>query len=149
MKVLTRMLPVAALFAITTFAQGPFGVLTSATPPDTATVVANKVRRLTSLLTLTTAQATQAATIFTNALNAVAPIETTLSGYHTSLQAAVKTNSTSVIDNLSAQIGTAHGQITAIQNKADAAFYALLTADQKAKLDAANNGFGGGGRGHR
>lgn len=149
MKVLTRMLPVAALFAITSFAQGPFGVLTSATPPDTATIVANKVQRLTSLLTLTTAQATQATTIFTNALNAISPLETTLSTNRTALQAAVKTNSTSVIDNLSAQIGTGYGQITAIQNKADAAFYALLTTDQKAKLDASNNGFGGGGRGHR
>ena len=149
MRVLTKMLPAAALLSVSLLAQGPFGILTSGTPQDTATIVANKVQRLTSFLTLTTAQAAQATTIFTNAQNAVSPLETALGGYRTSLQAAVKSNSTAVIDNLAAQIGTAHGQITAIQNKADAAFYAILTTEQKAKLDASSNGFGGGGRGPR
>jgi hypothetical protein len=124
-------------------AQRPFGVMTSSTPPDPATVVANQVSRLTSLLTLTTAQSAQATTIFTNALAAVTPLQTTLSGYRTSLQAAVKSNATATIDQLAASIGTTTGQITGIQNKADAAFYAILTADQQTILNA-SGGFGGG-----
>ena len=54
-----------------------------------------------------------------------------------SLGDAVKVNNTVSIDQIAANIGTLQGQITAINSKADAAFYAILTADQKAKLDAA------------
>lgn len=145
----TRPAAVGILFAASIFAQGPFGVLTSNTAPDPATVVANEVSHLTRLLTLTTAQQTQATTIFTAALKAITPLNTTLATDHTNLAAAVKTNSTSTIDSISANIGTLTGQITDIQNKADAAFYAILTADQKTKLDS-SGGFGpAGGQGGR
>jgi len=50
---------------------------------------------------------------------------------------AVKKNDTAAIDQLSATIGTETGQLSAIQNKADAAFYAILTPDQQAKYDKA------------
>jgi Spy/CpxP family protein refolding chaperone len=121
-------------------------VLTSSSGPDPATIVQQRVDRLTTLLSLTTAQAAQATTIFTNAQNAIAPLQTNLSTWYTSMQAAVKSNATATIDQLAAQIGTATGQIAAVQNKADAAFYAILTADQQTKLSSAR-GFGGpGGR---
>ena len=138
---------VATLFAAVLFAQHPFGTLTSATPPDPATIVANQVARLTSLLTLTTAQQAQATTIFTNALNAVTPLQTTISTDYTSLQTAVKGNATATIDQLASAIGSAEGQIIATQNKADAAFYAILTTDQQTKLGQSPV-FGGGGLGH-
>ncbi|MEO8128422.1 MAG: hypothetical protein ABI822_15080 [Bryobacteraceae bacterium] len=125
----------------------PFGDLTAHTPPDPATMVANRVARLTTLLTLTTAQASQATTIFTNAQTAITPLQTSLSGYRTSLQAAVKSNSTAIIDQVSTSIGTATGQITAIQNKADAAFYAILTTAQQTTLNSAHMGGPGGGPG--
>ena len=147
---LTNLLRVTAfgtLLATTMMAQRPFGDLTSSTPPDTATIVANRVARLTKLLTLTTAQATQATTIFTNSLNAITPLQTTLSTDRTSLTAAVKADATSTIDQLSASIGTLSGQILDIQSKADAAFYALLDATQKTTLDASHGGRGGGGFG--
>jgi len=48
----------------------------------------------------------------------------------------VKSNATSTIDSLAAQIGTATGQIVDIQNKADAAFYAILTAAQQTTLNS-------------
>jgi hypothetical protein len=65
------------------------------------------------------------------------------------LLAAVKNNATSVIDQLSSAIGTLNGQVLAIQSKADAAFYAILTSDQQTKLDQSGGlngpgGFGGG-----
>lgn len=156
MKTPLRMLAVGALVTATMMAQRPFGVLTSSTPPDPATVVANQVARLTQLLTLTTAQATQATTIFTNALTAVTPLQTTLNTDRTSLQAAIKTNSTATIDQLATSIGALTGQIIAIQNKADAAFYAILTTAQQTTLDSSGGfggrggpgGFGPGGPGH-
>jgi hypothetical protein len=103
------------------------------------------------LLTLTTAQQTQATTIFTNAQTAISPLQTNIQGYWTSMQTAVKADATSTIDTLAGQIGTATGQIVDIQNKADAAFYAILTSAQQTTLNNAGGigghafgGFGGG-----
>jgi Spy/CpxP family protein refolding chaperone len=132
-----------ALLTGTLLAQQPFGVLTGSSAPDPAAMVANRVARLTALLSLTTAQAAQATTIFTNAQTAITPLETSLTADFTSLQTAVKSDATATIDQLSASIGTLTGQITAIRNKADAAFYAILTTDQQTKL----NSTGGGRRG--
>jgi hypothetical protein len=110
-------------------------------------MVAHQVARLTKLLTLTTTQASEATTIFTNALTATTPLRTTLSTDRASLQAAIKSNATGTIDTLAASIGTVNGQILAIQSKADAAFYAILTSAQQAILDASGGFRGGFGRG--
>ena len=117
----------------------------SGTPGDPATAIARRVEFLTALLTLTTSQASQASTIFTNATAAITPLQTTLSTARESLQAAVKANNVSTIDQLSNQIGSVSGQITAAQSKAEAAFYALLTAEQKTRYDAVGGGRGGHG----
>ena len=147
MKKRYRLLALAALITGSALAQRPFGVLTGSAPPDPATVVASRVSRLTALLTLTTAQAAQATTIFTNALNAITPLETTLSGYYTSLHTAVQSNAVTTIDQLSTSIGATTGQITAIQNKADAAFYAILTTAQQTTLNSSGGLGGPGGHG--
>jgi len=112
-------------------------------------MVANQVARLTNLLTLTTAQQAQATTIFTNALTAITPLQTSEATARQALPAAVKSNATSTIDTLSATIGSLSGQIIDIQNKADAAFYAILTSDQQSTLSQTNflNGPGGFGPG--
>lgn len=112
---------------------------------DPAAAIARRVEYLTALLTLTTNQASQATTIFTYSTAAITPLQTTLSTARESLQAAIKANNTATIDQLASQIGTASGQITAAQSKADAAFYALLTADQKTRYDAVGGGHGGRG----
>ncbi len=156
MKTLYRVTMIGAVTIASILAQRPFGVMTSATPPDPATVVANQVARLTQHLTLTTAQAAQATTLFTSAMAQVTPLETKLTADWTSLHAAVKSNATSSIDQLSADIGLLTGQIAAIQNKADAAFYSTLTAAQQALLDTTgssgghggSDSFGRGGPGH-
>jgi Spy/CpxP family protein refolding chaperone len=124
--------------------QRPFGVLTAGSAADPATLVQRQVTHLTALLNLTTSQAAQATTIFTNAQTAITPLQTNLDTYRTNMAAAVKSNATATIDQIAAQIGTATGQITAVQNKSDAAFYAILTADQKTTLDA-SGGLGRGG----
>jgi Spy/CpxP family protein refolding chaperone len=117
---------------------------------DPATRITRQVEFLTALLTLTTNQASQGTTIFTNEAAAITPLQTSLNTARESLQTAVKANNTATIDQLSSQIGTLTGQITAAHSKADAAFYALLTADQKTRYDAVGGGHGpGGGPGGR
>lgn len=148
MNTLCRLFALGTLLTATLMAQRPFGVMTSATPPDPATMVANQVARLTELLSLSTAQASQATTIFTNAATAITPLQTTLHTDWTSLQAAVKSNDTATIDSVSTGIGSLTGQITAIRNKADAAFYAILSSTQQTTL-AQNGGFGPGGHAGR
>ena len=145
MNNLSKAMAVGALLSAVIFAQRPFGEMTSSTPPDPATIVAHRVDRLTKLLSLSTTQASQATTIFTNALTAITPLETTLRTDRQSIAAAVKSNDTATIDSLSATIGSLTGQIVAIQNKADAAFYAILTASQQTTLSQ-SKGFGGRGR---
>jgi hypothetical protein len=153
MKTVFTIIAVSLLLTAAVTAQTPFGVLTTPTAPDPATVVADQVARLTRLLTLTTAQAAQATTIFTNALAAVTPLETSLNADYTSVETAIKSNATSTIDSLSASIGTLTSQIVDIQNKADAAFYAILTSAQQTTLNSSSGlgghgGFGHGGPGH-
>lgn len=117
------------------------------TPPDAASMASRHVERLTSALTLTAAQQTQATTIFTNAFNAEANLRTNLQTAHTSLRTAVQKNDTASIDNLSSQIGALSGQELNIQSKAEAAFYATLTADQQTKYASQHTRGGPGGPG--
>lgn len=112
--------------------------------PDPATLVANQVSRLTTLLDLTTSQASQATTILTNAQSTISTLQTTLSGYETSLQTAIQSNNTSTIDSLAGQIGAINGQIVDAQAKASAAIYAILTATQQAKVQTFGLGILGG-----
>jgi Spy/CpxP family protein refolding chaperone len=145
MKTLSRTIALAAVLAATVLAQRPFGVMTSATPPDPATIVAHKVERLTKLLTLNASQVTQATTIFTNSLNSVTPFETSLRTDRQSLQAAVKANEITTIESLSTNIGLLTGEILSVQNKADAAFYAILSLTQQNTLSqnrGSRRGFG-------
>ncbi len=133
-------------------AQNPGG----GTPPTAAEMVANRVARLTSLLTLTSAQQAQATTIYTNEQTAAATIMTSLQTAHTALQTAVQKNDLAGINTQATQIGNLTTQQTENQAKADAAFFQILTPDQQTKLTAAQasgRGFGGpggfGGRARR
>ncbi|MCX6627034.1 MAG: hypothetical protein NTW28_05335 [Candidatus Solibacter sp.] len=153
-KSITRLASIAALTTVALLAQGQRaengmhgGGGPGANPPDAATMVAHQVSFLTTLLTLSTGQVTQATTIFTTALNSITPIETQITTAETALSAAIKTNTTATITTQATTIGTLQGQIVAINAKADAAFYLLLTADQKTKLDSLGADFFGRGLG--
>ena len=134
MKTLSRFTAMAVLAAAALMAQR-FRPMDAGAPPDPATMVQNQVTRLTAMLSLTTAQAAQATTIFTNAANAVTPIQSTLDTDRQSMQTAIEANATATIDQLASTMGGLMGQITAIQSKAQAAFYAILTADQQTRLN--------------
>jgi Spy/CpxP family protein refolding chaperone len=141
MKALSQAMFVSALVAGAMMAQPPSG------PPDPATMVQHRVQRLTTLLNLTSDQAAQATTIFTNAETAISPIQTTLRTNRTALETAVKGNQVGTIDTLAAQIGTGEGQVLDIQSKAEAAFYAILTSDQQTKMNSMPGMLGGRGPG--
>jgi Spy/CpxP family protein refolding chaperone len=115
---------------------------------DPATLAARQVSFLTQLLTLTTGQVTQATTIFTTAITANQALDTQETTARTALLAAIKANTTSAITTQATTLGNLEAQEIANTAKADAAFYALLTTDQKTKLDSLNNdGFFGPGFG--
>jgi len=141
-----RISAIAALSAATILAQprplngghGPNnGGATQTTDP--AALAARQVSILNHLLTLTTGQQTQATTIFTAAITAEQALQTQVTTAETALLTAIKANNTANITTQSTTLGNLKGQAIAIDAKADAAFYALLTADQKTKLDSVNN----------
>ncbi len=115
-------------------------------PPDPATMVQMRVNHLATTVNLTDAQKAQATSIFTNAVTAEQSIHTNLRAAQQNLATAIKNNDSASIDQIAATIGTYQGQLAAANAKAEAAFYAILTADQKANYNP-GGGFGGGFRG--
>jgi hypothetical protein len=97
-------------------------------------MIQRRVQRLTTILSLTDAQASQATSIFTNAHAAAAPLQTSISDARKSMRTAVKANDTGTISTAAANIGNLTGQMLAIHSKAEAAFYAILTPEQQAKF---------------
>ena len=150
-KTISSLLVTFALGASLALAQGP-GTGTF-TPPNPATLIQRRVARLTTLLTLLPDQQTQATTIFTNAATALTTVMSSMKTARATLRTAVQNNDIPGINQASATIGTLTGQLTAAEATAEAAFYAILNADQKAKVAQLNGpgmfgpgGFGGPGR---
>jgi Spy/CpxP family protein refolding chaperone len=121
------------------------------TPPSPAQMVAHQVARLTTLLSLTSAQQTQATTIYTAEQTAAASLRTSMRTAHTALQTATENNDVASITAQATEIGNLTAQEIESRAKAEAAFYAILTADQQAKYKQLKPGPGGpggfGGRG--
>ena len=137
-------------------------MLTTLTMAGLATLAAQSAmsgggsgRRLNFLagyLSLTDAQKTAAQAIFDAADTAAATAQGQMAAAQTALKTAIKAAASDAeLDRLGAAIGTIQGQVTAIRAKAESKFYALLTAEQKAKYDqmGSNSGGGPGGRGPR
>ena len=148
-KSVLRISAIAALYAATMIAQphalnaghGPGDGANNgaAQTTDPATLAARQVKFLTQMLTLTTGQQTQATTIFTAEITAEQALQTQFTTAETALITAIKANSAANITTQSTTLGALHGQAIAIEARADAAFYALLTTDQKTKLDSLND----------
>jgi Spy/CpxP family protein refolding chaperone len=124
-KTLPVLTAAIALSAALAFAQGP------GTPPDPQTMAQMRVNSLTAQLGLTDAQKATALSIYTNSYTASQAIQSSLQTNRQSISAAVTSNNTAAIDQLSVTSGTLNGQLTAITAKAEAAFYAILTTDQQ------------------
>ncbi len=155
MKKLTFSIVAPAVAATALLAQPP--ARRGDTPPDPGAFVERRVEFLTKLLSLTEDQRARATSIFTEAGEAAQAVNANLAAPRQALAEAIKTNSVAAIDQAASEIGGLHGQLTAIQAKADAAFYAILTPEQRTKYDAlprggpgpgfGPGGFGPGGRG--
>jgi Spy/CpxP family protein refolding chaperone len=143
MKRIVTILALTTLSASFVFGQGP---ARTPTPPTPAQIVANLVQRLTALLTLTTAQQTEATTIFTTEQTAVSALNTSMQTAQAALQTAIKANDLTGIMTQATQIGNLTTQQVEDQAKADAAFYAILTTDQQTKYNQLH-AVGLGGRG--
>jgi Spy/CpxP family protein refolding chaperone len=106
---------------------------------------------LAGYLSLTDTQKAQAQTIFDAAATASETARGQMTAAQDALTAAIKANRPDAdLDRLAAAIGVIQGNVAAINAKAQAKFYALLTTEQKAKYDAQGNrgpGGPGGGRG--
>ncbi|MBL8234063.1 MAG: Spy/CpxP family protein refolding chaperone [Bryobacterales bacterium] len=122
-------------------AMAIFSVLPlAAQPPGRPSDGGNRLDFLAGYLSLSETQRTQAQAIFTAAETAGETARGQLEAARTSLNTAIKANATDAeLDRLSAAMGVIHGQMTAIQAKASAKFYALLTAEQKTKYDELMN----------
>jgi Spy/CpxP family protein refolding chaperone len=143
-----RILSISLLTAVTAgllFSQTTTN--TPKSPPTAAQITAHQVARLTTLLALNTEQQTQATAIFTTEQTAMSSLFPSIQAAHKALQAAVKTQDTAAITTLAAQIGTLTTQEVQARATAQAAFYAILSADQQTKYDQLPQGGGFGGRG--
>ena len=114
-------------------------------PPDAQELVQMRVERFTDQLGLSTAQQSKATSIFTDAAMASQSVRTSLQSNRRELSAAIEKNDAASIDQLSARAGALSGQLTAIDSKAEAALYAILTADQQATYSSLPHGPGGPG----
>ena len=135
-------LPWALLAASLAFGQTTG--TTTGTAPTPATMAQMRVNQLSHSLNLTDAQKSSALSIFTTSITNAQTVQASLRTNQTSLSDAIKKNDSATIDSLAASTGVLHGKLLAINAKADAAFYAILTTDQKAIYDATPHGGPGG-----
>lgn len=147
MRRLARFCAAAGLSAALVFAQGMGRRGERGAPPDPQAMIEMRVNMLAKVLNLTDAQKAQATSIFTNANTASQSIHPNLQSARQSLADAIKKNDVAAIESLSVTTGTLMGQLTAIESKADAAFYSMLTAEQQAKFDTMPRGRFGPGMG--
>jgi Spy/CpxP family protein refolding chaperone len=117
---------------------------------DPAKLVEARVAMLSQTLNLTETQKAQALKIFSDAQAAAERFREEMQVARQELQTAIKANDLASIERNAREIGTATGEMTIIDARAQAAFYALLTPEQKTKYDqmpARGFGMGPGGMG--
>ncbi|MCS7042107.1 MAG: Spy/CpxP family protein refolding chaperone [Bryobacteraceae bacterium] len=110
--------------------RGPGGA-----PMDPQRFVQMRVDRLAEWLALSESQKSQALRIFTDAQTAAERYRQDQQTAREALQSAIKANNLAAMDRAARDIGAATAEITLIDARAEAAFYALLTSEQKQKYD--------------
>ena len=103
-------------------------------PPTPAAMAERQVQRYTTLLTLNSTQVEQATTLFTAEATSRQSARASEHAAHQALEAAIKANDTATIQSTAATLGQMETEAMVAHATARAQFYALLTADQKAKL---------------
>ena len=121
------------------------------TPPTPAAMAQREVQRYTTLLSLTPAQAEQATTFFTTEATARQSAHTTEHAAHEALENAIKANDTATIHTSATSLAQIESETLEAHATARAQLYAILTAEQKAKLSELESEHmegGPGGPGH-
>lgn len=95
----------------------------------------NRVQFLTSRLSLTAGQQSQATAIFGGAASTESSLHTSLRTAQQGLNDAVKSDNTVAMEQLSSTIGNLTTQLTLARSKTRAALYRILTPEQRTKLD--------------
>lgn len=146
---MTRFMKAPAMLALAAFctlplaAQRPGG----GGPPAGAGDAAQRHEFIAGYLGLTDGQKEQVKAIFAPLQGAQEAMRGQMQSKQEELQAAVKANQgDQQIEQIAAAIGALHTQQVAMQSKARAKFYAILTPEQKAKLDAFERNAQGGGK---
>ena len=104
------------------------------TPPTPGAIAQHEVQHYTTLLSLTPAQVEQATAYFTAEATARQNSWASERTAHQALAAAEKANDTATIQSTANTLGQMEAEKTAAHSVARAQFYAILTADQKAKF---------------
>lgn len=111
----------------------PQAAAPAATP---AQVRAHRAHKMMRALDLSPQQKQQAKSIFQNTRQQAQPLAQQLKQDRQSLSAAIQSNNTAQIQQLTAAMGTLHGQVAGIRAAGRAQFLTILTPDQKAKAAA-------------
>lgn len=123
----------SAVFFTLVLSFAPAGL--QAQSPEPAPRQHDFVAAMTARLGLSAGQQSQAATIFNNARSAESAVRASLKTAQQSLDDAIKSNNTVSIEQLSNTIGTLTAQMTSAESKAYAAFYQILTPEQRNTFD--------------
>jgi Spy/CpxP family protein refolding chaperone len=102
--------------------------------PKTSAKQEKYLNFMSALLNLSPAQKDQAAGIYANALSSRTTMRTSVKTAHQGLGTAVQNNDTNGIHKAAAEIGRLAAQRRATGALTNAAFYQILTADQRALL---------------
>ena len=95
----------------------------------------DRVQWMTQKLGLTAEQQSQAKAIFANARSSGSALRASMKTAHQALNDAVRSNNSAGIEQLSATVGNLTAQMTVAEAKARAAFYQILTPEQRTALD--------------
>ena len=101
---------------------------------------------MTEKLGLSAEQQSQATAILGNARTSESALRGSLKSARQALNDAVKSNNPVAIEQLSATMGSLTAQLTLAQAKARAAFYQILTPEQRTALDQLESQRSGGFR---
>ena len=108
--------------------------LAQAGPPAPADQAQHRVKFLTTLLSLNSAQQQQALTIFTSEASAESALHDSMKSAHVTLNTAVTNNDQPGIDQAASTIGQLMGQSVALHAKAEASFLQTLNPEQQSKM---------------
>ena len=114
--------------------------------PDPSQMIQMRIDRINDQIKLTGAQKKQATQIFTDAMTANQAVMQDMREAQQGLVSAIKANDAGAMEKAANAVAALQAKTTLNNAKAEAAFYATLTADQKANYTpTVGGGFGGPG----